>query len=545
MRFYFAGAIVFLLLGCYGSRNGGEEDPNRDLICSRTTTNVRLFDIKDYEGQRVSSLDALSAYQWHLKNFAQKTGAGTNDYSSKAISSGADLRVESAWNYATGNGVIIAVIDTGMDASHPDLKPNYNAALSWNYVKNQQDPYPYNTTVACAHGTATAGIAAAKGGNGGAIGVAPDATIAALNIGFCENANASNSEIADALSVARTSRGNNLPIDIFSNSWGCHPTANPCYVASETVEAITEGAAYGRNGKGSIYIFAAGNYRYLNERSDHSPLLNLFEVLPIAALDAQDKYAIYSNSGANLLVSAYGGYGGDRPGILTTDIVGCNTGFNADRFMQHKENRYGGFTTLMNGSSAATPMAAGAVALMLETNHNLTQREVRYILATTARKNDPSDSDWKQNGAGWNINHNYGFGAIDAYNAVQTARSFISFGALLERNASAFNANPINISDTRIAKIEYVDINVKLNKSYDDKCGFNLTLKRDGATDAVFMKNDRSYNIVSGGDYHFATPRFLDESDKGIWSLTLDYLTPSCPNGLGIDWWKIRIRGRN
>ncbi|MDR1911089.1 MAG: hypothetical protein LBQ52_01915, partial [Helicobacteraceae bacterium] len=115
----------------------------------------------------------------------------------------------------------------------------------------------------------------------------------------------------------------------------------------------------------------------------------------------------------------------------------------------------------------------------------------------------------------------------------------------LERNASASNANSINVSGSPIAKIEYVEINVKLSEPYDNNCGFNLTLKR-GDTDAVFMKDDRSYNIFVYGDgYRFATPRFLDENADGTWSLTLDRLAAECPSDLNIIEWKIRVRGRN
>ena len=62
-------------------------------------------------------------------------------------------------------------------------------------------------------------------------------------------------------------------------------------------------------------------------------------------------------------------------------------------------NDTGNYTHIMNGTSAATPMVAGVAALILEANPALTWREVRYILATTARKNDPADSGWQTNGA--------------------------------------------------------------------------------------------------------------------------------------------------
>jgi kexin len=541
---------MFALFGCGG---GGERDPYGDLSCANLPTNPHLFDISDYESRRISSGDRLSAYQWHLNNFKQKTGAGKNDYSSSAIKEGADINVKPAWDSGySGNNVVIAIVDNGTDITHPDLAPNYDANLSWNYMTNQSAPYPVATTVKCAHGTATAGIAAAKGGNDGAIGVAPNAKIAALNLSWdCGDPDQIlDADVADALSTAGTRTRGNPPIDVFSNSWGCRSPVGCLDQTSE--DKIIEGANSGRGGKGAIYLFAAGNDRAANFRSDYAPHLSLFEVLPIAALDAEDNYAYYSNPGANLLVSAYGGYGdGEKPGIMTTDIVGCNTGFNGGYFMPHQRNNFGGFTARMNGTSAATPMAAGAAALMLEANPNLTWREVRYILATTARKNDTSDSDWKQNGANpklW-VNHNYGFGAIDVFKAVQKASGFAPFGMLWEEGfASLMNTNKINFTAPSIRLIEYTSVNVKFN-AIAANCRFDLKLTSPSGTHALFVKNDFDAPspmllMLTSGGYEFGTPRFLDEDPNGEWTLTTENPTP-CSVAPSVKQWTIIVKGRS
>ncbi|MDR0664803.1 MAG: S8 family serine peptidase [Helicobacteraceae bacterium] len=558
MRVVLAIALIaFIYYGCGGG--GGDDDPYKDLTCARVTTNPYLFDMRDYESQRVSYDDTLSAYQWHLKNWGQKTGAGANSVASNQIATGADLRVEPVWKdmNITGRNVVIAVLDNGTDVSHPDLAPNYDENLSWNYITNDKDPYPFFTARACAHGTATAAIAAAKGGNDGVIGVAPDAKIAALNIGLgCGEIEESrfSAAIVDALSaLLSATRGNDLPIDIFSNSWGCDPAMDCLY--QEHLDAIYEGTSDARGQKGTIYLFAAGNHRSRKVRSDYSPHLSEFEILPIAALDAQDRYAAYSNPGANLLVSAYGGdNGGVIPGIVTADIVGCDTGFNSSYFMPHKRNNYGGFTTLMNGTSAATPMVAGVVALMLEANPNLTWRDVRYILATTARKNDPQDSDWRTNGAGWHVNHNYGFGAVDAFAAVTKAKDFASLGTTLleERNITSLDGKTIVIASP-IKKIEYVNIVVKLTDY--ESCGFGLTLISPSGASARFVENDIPTLVADqmratflghaeGDDgYGFGSPRFLDENASGTWRLELAK-NSDCPN-FAISRWSIYIKGRS
>jgi kexin len=193
----------------------------------------------------------------------------------------------------------------------------------------------------------------------------------------------------------------------------------------------------------------------------------------------------------------------------------------------------------MDGTSAAAPMVAGVVALMLEANPNLTWRDARYILATTARKNDPSDySGWTTNGAGWHINHNYGFGAVDALAAVQKARDFVSLGELktYEQNetinasvnfASSYNIPKINISGSDINKIEHVDVWVDIDDHLSPR-KLNITLTAPSNTKSELARNDFADTYKSkwkagiyNGGYRFGSTRHLDESANGDWKLTI------------------------
>src|SRR5204862_474058 len=115
--------------------------------------------------------------------------------------------------------------------------------------------------------------------------------------------------------------------------------------------------------------------------------------ITVGALDPSGAHASYSNTGAPLLVSAYSN--GTSGAITTTDLVG-NDGFAS-----------GDYTFGFGGTSAAAPMVSGVVALMLSANPALSYRDVQRILATTARKNDPADLGWVQNGAGLWVNYKY------------------------------------------------------------------------------------------------------------------------------------------
>ncbi|MDR2151662.1 MAG: S8 family serine peptidase [Helicobacteraceae bacterium] len=519
-----------------------------EASCS-VETNISYFDPNDYIGNpnaAFASDDRLAVYQWHLKNWGQKSGTS---YGAKTV--GEDINVTKVWEDGIkGEDVTIGIVDNGTDFTHPDLAPTHDPSLSRNYYSHLNDPYPVKAD--CSHGTATAGIAGARGGNGGVMGVAPKANLAGLNIGLgCGGYMPYTTDVADALSAA---------VDISSNSWGSSaPTA-----VDETLDnAIIEGAATGRGGKGTVYVFAAGNDRSHNANGNYDPTQSLFQSISVAALASDGKYAKYSNKGANLLVSAYGasqtstasGNAADDAWIFTTDVYGCAKGENLYGQLPHALNDCGQYNAKMNGTSAAAPMVSGVVALMLEAKPSLTWRDVRYILATTARKNDPTNSDWKKNGAGYLVNHNYGFGAVDAYSAVEKAKTFTSLGALITREESetvnssvTFNTTPreetLTFSGSGIDKIEYVDVWVDIN-DYSYATKLNVTLISPSGTTSELAYDTYSGTWTTGiydGGFRFGTARHLDESADGTWTLKIS--SGSSQTRLFRNW-KIKIYGRS
>ncbi|MDJ1172460.1 SBBP repeat-containing protein [Roseofilum sp. BLCC_M154] len=249
------------------------------------------------------------------------------------------------------------------------------------------------------HGTAVAGIAAASGDNQfGGSGVAPEAEWAGLRMGADGT---TDTEVANALSHHRQE------IDIYNNSWGLgffHTLPN-------AQKAMEEGAIFGRDGKGNIQVFAAGNSAQAGGNVSYNSFANSRYAIAVAAIDSEGKHPIYSEPGASLLVSAY------SSGTPDKNIV--TTGFYPEG---NPEKDY--YINNFGGTSAAAPFVSGVVALMLEANPDLTLRDVQYILAKTADKNDPNHKDWVNNGAGYHVNHQYGFGAVNADAAVAMAKTW-------------------------------------------------------------------------------------------------------------------------
>lgn len=530
---------------------------------------------------------SLVSQQWHLENTGQNSGSDSN------ATPGEDLNMGNVWDDYRGKGIRIAIIDTGIDAVHYDLAGNLSDSLSGYYYNGsfvQDDPSPnddqrkdyiygtyYNTGFNAAHGTACAGIAAALDNEIGVTGVAPEATLVGLNA-FADNSSYQSLSFEHALYHTGTA------VDISSNSWN-DKIVDGLDDDSPELQAIQSGAAMGRGGKGIVYLFAAGNERNSSttttypETSDNSNWhreLNNPYVITVAALNADGRYASYSNFGANVLVSAYGGeYGIHAPAIVTTDLVG-NYGYDSTSptwFQDHFEvggNEEGDFTHVMNGTSAATPMTAGVVALLLEANPDLTYNDIRYILATTARKNDPTDGDWVKNGAGHWINHNYGFGVIDVNASVTLAKNFtslypdgqksrsVAIGSLLDSNdplgSGTVNNNAlflkmasITVEDADSLIIDHVDLTIDLIQTFPGD--LDIILESPSETNSTLSHH--GFHPIDSDRYFFApftfgSVRYLDENSSGTWNIYIrDYYTAPYGEDSGqLDGCKLTVYGR-
>ena len=148
---------------------------------------------------------------------------------------------------------------------------------------------------------------------------------------------------------------------------------------------------------------------YLADNSNLDCRANLRYVIAVGAVNETGKQSYYSESGANVLISAPSSDGKDTRGIVTTDLSG-ELGYSDTSYFRE-----------FGGTSAATPVISGVAALLLEVNPDLTWRDVKKILALSAYQNDATDTEWIQNGAGHWINHKYGFGVVDAEAAVRLA----------------------------------------------------------------------------------------------------------------------------
>jgi Ca2+-binding RTX toxin-like protein len=340
--------------------------------------------------------------------------------------------IERVWDEYTGAGVTVGVFDNGIQYTHPDLNDNYNPALHFTHEGIVYDPMPITLTgpYQDAHGTSVAGIIAGEAKNGiGGAGVAWTARITGVNL----------------LSDPRLGTDDMIPVvlrhaaafDIMSNSWAYNPyyedfqnLADPDAYQHSLIDAFSDVAAQGRDGLGTIIVQAAGN-EALNASGDG--LNNSRHIVSVAALYSNGSIADYSNFGPNILVSA-------GAAQVTTDLMGVN-GYNK------RAGAAGDYSATFGGTSAATPVVSGVVALMLQANPDLGWRDVKEILATSAkmtgsivtgqngyekgalhiqRVNEAVGDVVQRSGDTWNDggrfhSETYGFGRVDAFAAVRLA----------------------------------------------------------------------------------------------------------------------------
>jgi subtilisin family serine protease len=330
--------------------------------------------------------DEYFPMQWHLHNTGQSGGMPD-----------ADINAPEAWEITTGDpNIVIAVVDTGIDDAHPDLANNL--VQGYDFFDDDDLPVPEPDDPDAGHGTVCAGHIAAAGNNTlGVTGVANTSKIMPIRI----NANSwvtPQSQIATAFRWAAAHGA-----DVLSNSWGDF-TALP--IIHSALADVTKPDGLGREGKGCVVLFAAGN--------ESGPVTFTWpalypEVIAVGATDHNDTLSWYSNYGQEMDIVAPGGGGIETEDLdlylasstdllWTTDIAGA-AGYDELNLAPDISD----YTDRMYGTSAATPIAAGVAALILSLEPDLTQTEVRHFLERFAKDlGEPGRDEY------------YGWGRVDA-----------------------------------------------------------------------------------------------------------------------------------
>ncbi|CAG9532964.1 unnamed protein product [Cercopithifilaria johnstoni] len=484
-----------------------------------------------------SPTDPLYQYQWYLNNIGQANGKPR-----------LDLNVEKAWVLGiTGKNVTTAIMDDGVDYMHPDLAKNFNARASYDFSSNDPFPYPrYTDDWFNSHGTRCAGeIAAARDNGICGVGVAYDSKVAGIRM-------LDQPYMTDLIEANSMSHEPNL-IHIYSASWG--PTDDGKTVdgpRNATMRAIVKGvneisciyALFGRNGLGSIFVWASGDGGEEDDCNCDGYAASMWTISINSAINSGEN-AHYDESCSSTLASTFSN-GGRNPetGVATTDL-------------------YSRCTRSHSGTSAAAPEAAGVFALALEANPMLTWRDLQHLTVLTSTRNSLFDGrcrdlpdlgikesskindnncthfEWKMNGVGLEFNHLFGFGVLDATEMVMlamvwktapprfhceagtiaTPHEIPSTGNLiLELNTDACMGTP-----TEVNYLEHVQAVVTLNSSR--RGDTILYLVSPSGTETMILSRRPKDNDSKNGftNWPFMTTHTWGENPRGKWLLVIRF----------------------
>ncbi len=296
------------------------------------------------------------------------------------------LDIERAWQLSTGDrDTSVVVIDGGCDMDHPDLATSFLGGRD--LVDGDDDPSPLPRAEGNAHGTACAGIIAAAGDNGiGIAGVCPECALHCVRL-YGQDDKALVPISAD---IAAFDYAFDVGAAVVSNSWGfADPTPVPAPLRASILSLIADG----RDGRGTVVVFAAGNE---NRELGDDELVAVGGVLNIGAINNFDEAAPFSNFGASLDLTA-------PTATFTTDIAGSDGDDPSD------------YTSLFGGTSSACPVVAGAAALVLSAAPELHADEAAELLIATARKAPYAVADARGH------DETYGYGIVDPGAAVRAA----------------------------------------------------------------------------------------------------------------------------
>lgn len=413
--------------------------------------------------------DPSFSQQWHLNNTDNPI---------------VDLNVAPVWAMGiTGAGVTVGVVEGGWQDDHPDLIANYDAEASM----------PGGS--ATSHSTSCAGIIAAAANNDtGGTGVAYGAKVSKLIYGGPASAT------ADALAY----RNDLNPIK--SNSWGPQDLGILAGISAVELAALEQSATEGRSGLGTVFVWSAGNGGTEDDRVDYDPYASTRHTIAVSSITEFDTSPDYAEPGSSLF-AVVPSNGGDR-GIFTT---ANDSGYNPD----------------FGGTSAACPQAAGVIALMLEANPMLSARDVRHIIARTARLNDPASPGWEVNAAGHAIHPMYGFGAIDAHAAVLLAQDWqpvapetVADSGVIPVNATIPDNSPAGVTFTididQPINVEHAELILGVQTNYVGDLSIALTAPTGTVSVLAEPRDDPQNNL---NQRVFTSVRHWNEPGAGTWTV--------------------------
>ena len=461
----------------------------------------------------------------------------------------AHVDAEKAWEITRGSrSITLAITDDGFDLAHPDLE-GAGKIVAPRDLKNK-DGVPTPVEHYENHGTAVAGVALAEETGRGVVGIAPGCSLMPIQTtGYLDDVS------IEQLFDWAIDNG----ADVISCSWSAAAVYFP--LSRRISRAINRAATKGRNGKGCVVLFSAGNAnRPLEGRVEETGWVrNILkgvttwlsgfaihpDVITVSASTSLNQKAAYSNWGKHVSVAApsnnappnmalsEGTFNTGPP--IRTRLVG-RTVITSDRTGDKGYTR-SDFTNF-GGTSSACPLVAGVVGLMLSANPDLTAREVKRLLQDSTDKivDDSPDPQLGQTYGTYDRNGHslwFGYGKVNAYRAVKAAKDKALRDRILRNTLTATNRNVTNIPDANSRGIfsavnvsesgQLQDIKIFIQAEHEFLGDVSFTLHSPQGIETLIQgrtlgrqtRLQRTYSLVSTP----ALRQVLNTPVKGQWQL--------------------------
>ncbi|XP_022366825.1 proprotein convertase subtilisin/kexin type 6 isoform X2 [Enhydra lutris kenyoni] len=424
-----------------------------------------------------------------------------------------EMNVQAAWKKGyTGKNVVVTILDDGIERSHPDLAPNYDSYASYDVNGNDYDPSPrYDASNENKHGTRCAGEVAASANNSYCIvGIAYNAKIGGIRM--------LDGDVTDVVEAKSLGIRPNY-IDIYSASWGPDDDGKtvdgPGRLAKQAFEY---GIKKGRQGLGSIFVWASGNGGREGDHCSCDGYTNSIYTVSVSSTTENGYKPWYLEECASTLATTYSSGAFYERKIVTTDLrQRCTDGHT--------------------GTSVSAPMVAGIIALALEANNQLTWRDVQHLLVKTSRPAHLKASDWKVNGAGHKVSHLYGFGLVDAEALVTEAKKWTAVPAQ-HMCVATTDKRPRSIpvvqtlrtttlttacadhSDQRVSYLEHVVARISISHPRRGDLQIHL-ISPSGTKSQLLAKRLLDHSNEGFTNWEFMTVHCWGEKAEGEWTLEI------------------------
>lgn len=425
---------------------------------------------------------------------------------------GFDMNVIPAWRKGySGKNIVITILDDGIERTHPDLIRNYDPYASYDVNAQDNDPMPrYDATNENRHGTRCAGEVSAQANNSQcAVGIAYDSKIGGVRM--------LDGEVFDAVEAASLSF-NRSHIHIYSASWGPDDDGRvvdgPGQLAKKAFE---NGIKLGREGKGSIFVWASGNGGSAQDSCNCDGYANSIYTLSISSTSEHGTKPWYLEECSSTLATTYSSGAYNEKQIVTVDL-------------------HGRCTVSHTGTSASAPLAAGIVALILEANPDLTWRDVQYITLMTSRPEPMTDGEWVTNALGRKVSLRYGYGLMDASAMVDLALQWRNVpekhiclvpssddneSLTGERHVTTVTTDGCQGQATEVQFLEHVQCQVTLHFAPRGALAIHLTSPQ-GTRSTVLPRRPNDMSAQGFTDWPLLSVHFWGEDPRGDWTLEIE-----------------------